>query len=64
MNALQCIGYLHSDMQISIITALLSLVVGLVITGFFAYIRAPDFLCHVLGFASSVATLYALGAFW
>ena len=48
----------------SIITALiLGLMFGLVVTGFFAYIRAPDFLCHVGGFASSIATIYALGAF-
>ena len=52
-------------MPMNIITDLiLGLVVGLVVTGFFSYIRAPDFLCHVGGVASGVATLYALGAFW
>lgn len=48
----------------NIVTAMiLCLLVGLVMTGFFAYIRAPDFLCHVGGVASSAATLYALGYF-
>ena len=41
---------------------ILGLVVGMVMSGFFAYIRAPDFLCYFGGFVSMVATLYAVGA--